>query len=177
MYLQNKKAMHKFILVFIITVISFTNVVAQNAIKNQQEIDIQVWRSFKKAFETLDAEGLNAIYADNVLRVTPNGIDTNNKFKEQNLERFNINKANGNRILLDFWFDSRHTSDDISYEVGFYRIKFLNKSEENIVYGQFHIVLKKINKQWKIVQDWDTTIINGNEITAGDFAKQPPMKF
>ena len=169
--------MNKLIIICITAAFSLQGLLAQDALKIQQDIDNQVWRSFKKAFETLDAEGLNAIYADNVLRVTPNGIDTKNKFKEQNLERFNINKANGDRILLDFWFDSRHTNNDTSYEVGFYRIKFLNKSGESIVYGQFHIVLKKINRQWKIVQDWDTTIINGQEITAGDFEKHPPKTF
>ncbi|NAS32410.1 DUF4440 domain-containing protein [Flavobacteriaceae bacterium R38] len=161
----------------IILILSFVGVKAQESLNVQQQINQEVWRSFKKAFETLNAEDLNALYADEVLRVTPQGIDTKNKFKEQNLERFNINKANGNRILLDFWFDSRHTNNDTSYEVGFYRIKFLNKSEESIVYGQFHIVLKKIQGKWKITQDWDTTIINGEEITAKDFSKQPPLKF
>ncbi|MEL6919343.1 MAG: hypothetical protein AAFO99_16655, partial [Bacteroidota bacterium] len=96
---------------------------------------------------------------------------------EANLERFATNKANGTTISLNFWFDSRHTNVHTSYEVGFYKIVFLTKGEENVVYGQFHIVLKKINGKWKITQDWDTTTINGKTITEADFVKQAPLQF
>ena len=34
-----------------------------------QEIDDQVWRPFKAAFESRDGAALNALYADSVLRV------------------------------------------------------------------------------------------------------------
>lgn len=144
----------------------------------QNEIDKTVWKPFQKAFETLDGEALNATYADKVLRVTPQGIDTENTFKSGNLERFKKNKADGISISLDFWFDSRHTNESTSYEVGFYRIGFTDKEgETSYSYGQFHIVLKKIERQWKITQDWDTANINGNPITAADFAKNSILRF
>lgn len=152
---------------------------AQNEIKEiQNTIDQEVWKPFTAAFETLDGKALNATYADNVLRVTPNGIDTKNAFKAANLARFKQNKADGVSIALDFWFDDRDTNEDTSYEVGFYRIGFTNKDgETNYSYGQFHIVLKKINGVWKITQDWDTTKINGVLITKEHFAKQQALKF
>ena len=152
---------------------------AQNDIKEIQDvIDVEVWKPFKKAFETLDGAALNAIYAENVLRVTPNGIDTKNSFKTKNLERFNQNKKDGVSINLDFWFDSRYTNKTTSYEVGFYRIAFKNPKNENAFsYGQFHIVLKKINGVWKIIQDWDTATINGEKIDKIDFEKQKPLPF
>ena len=152
---------------------------AQNDVKEiQNVIDIEVWKPFKKAFETLDGAALNAIYAENVLRVTPNGIDTKNSFKTKNLERFNQNKEDGVSINLDFWFDSRHTNETISYEVGFYRIGATAKEgQTSYNYGQFHIVLKKINGVWKIIQDWDTATINGEKIDKIDFEKQKPLKF
>ncbi|UII81338.1 nuclear transport factor 2 family protein [Flagellimonas sp. CMM7] len=144
----------------------------------QNEIDKSLWKSFQKAFETLDGKALNATYAEEVLRVTPQGIDTENAFKAGNLERFKKNKADGVSISLDFWFDSRRTNETTSYEVGFYRIGFTDKNDEtNYSYGQFHIVLKKIEGQWKITQDWDTATINGNPITGADFAKNSILKF
>lgn len=146
--------------------------------KIRSEIDQTVWKPFKKAFETLDGEALNAIYAEEVLRVTPQGIDTENDFKSKNLERFKTNKAEGVSIALDFWFDSRHTDTTTSYEVGFYRIGFTSKDgKTNHSHGQFHIVLKKINGHWKITQDWDTAHINGKPITASDFAQKAALKF
>ncbi|MBS9464062.1 nuclear transport factor 2 family protein [Flagellimonas sp. 389] len=169
--------MRKLILIlFMFTAFFGYSQTAKNTI--QDEIDMEVWKPFKTAFETLDGEALNAIYADEVLRVTPQGIDTENTFKSGNLERFQKNKADGMSIALDFWFDSRHTNETVSYEVGFYRIGFSDKNgETNYSYGQFHIVLKKIDGTWKITQDWDTTSINGKTITAADLAKKDFLKF
>jgi len=156
---------------------SVTCTLAQDVQSIQKEINQKLWKPFKAAFENIDAPALNALYGKQVLRVTPNGIDTDNNFKEGNLKRFETNKMNQTKIKLDFWFDSRHTNTDTSYEVGFYRMKLSNLEGENTIYGQFHIVLKIEDGAWKIIQDWDTTSLNGNTITASDFEKQKPIQF
>ncbi|MDT0620738.1 hypothetical protein [Croceitalea vernalis] len=143
----------------------------------QEEINQEVWNAFQNAFQTLDGEALNATYAETVLRVTPSGIDTQNSFKAKNLERFMGYEKEGVSITLDFWFDSRHTNTTASYEVGFYRIGFIKNNETTYSYGQFHIVIQKLNGQWKITQDWDTDTINGEKIGAQDFGKRAPLKF
>ncbi|MGI9327348.1 MAG: YybH family protein [Pseudomonadales bacterium] len=144
----------------------------------QKEIDRTVWKEFQSAFERLDGEALNAVYADTVLRVTPEGLDTNSKFKLTNGSRFKENITNGDRISLDFWFDSRHTNMTTSYDVGFYRVSVTTSlGATTHFYGQFHIVLRKIKDHWKIVQDWDTASIGGRPITAEDFARQSPVEF
>ena len=74
-----------------------------------KEIDKTVWKAFQDAFQTLDGQALNKVYADNVLRVTTDGIDTQSAFKEANTTRFSQNIKNGDRIALDFWLDSRQT--------------------------------------------------------------------
>ena len=151
---------------------------AQSVAEIQKEIDAQVWRPFQEAFQELDGQALNDTYAAQVLRVTPGGIDTENSFKQANLKRFTQNKADGISIRLDFWFDSRHTNITTSYEVGFYRIGATNAAgETSYNYGQFHIVLEKIEGIWKITQDWDTTTINGHAIGSEDFAKNPSVNF
>jgi len=156
-------------LTLLLAFFSLTSSLAQDFKTIQKEIDQTLWKPFKTAFETVDGPALNSLYADQVLRVTPNGIDTQNKFKEANLKRFVENKASKTNIQLDFWFDSRHTNSTTSYEVGFYKMKLTNAEGENIIYGQFHIVLQKLRGTWKITQDWDTTKINGAPITAEDF--------
>lgn len=165
---------------FLITTILYLSPLnAQTSVETiQAEINRTVWKPFQQAFETLDGDALNATYADQVLRVTPNGIDTKNNFKKSNLERFDQNEAAGESIHLDFWFDSRKTQEDTSYEVGFYRIGFTGSNGKTAYsYGQFHIVLQKINGQWKITQDWDTATLKGKPITAADFELQAPIKF
>lgn len=161
----------------IVLLFSVVNIAAQDAIVIQKEIDKNLWKPFKEAFENIDGEKLNALYAGEVIRVTPNGIDTENKFKIANLKRFEENKENSTTIQLNFWFDSRHTNETTSYEVGFYKLDFVTKEEAITIYGQFHIVLHKIDGLWKITQDWDTTKINGSSITAIDFNKQTPLEF
>ncbi|MET1258301.1 hypothetical protein ABV409_03125 [Flagellimonas sp. DF-77] len=152
--------------------------VAQSVDEIQTEIDRTVWKPFQKAFERLDGHALNATYAEEVLRATPSGIDTENAFKPKNLERFAKNKEQSLRITLDFWFDSRRTNATTSYEVGFYRIGFTDtEGSTEYAYGQFHIVLRKIDGQWKITQDWDTDTINGVPIGATDFEKRPARRF
>ncbi|MEM1435500.1 MAG: hypothetical protein AAGG11_15690, partial [Pseudomonadota bacterium] len=122
----------------------------------QAVIDGTVWRTFQNAFHRMDGAALNSVYADTVLRVTPDGLDTQGNFKQDNLTRFLENRARGDRIELDFWFDSRHTNAAVSYDVGFYRVRVVAASgESSDFFGQFHIVVRKINGCWKIVQDWD----------------------
>ena len=153
----------------------FTN--SQDLEAVQEEIDQHLWKPFKQAFENLDAEKLNALYAKDVLRVTPNKIDTQNAFKDGNIKRLNGHKENHTDLKLDFWFDSRHTNEINSYEVGFYRMELSNADGINTIYGQFHIVLRKIDGSWRIIQDWDTSIINGEEIGVKAFEKQKPIQF
>ncbi len=166
-------------IIYVLLILGITPMVAQTDTEAiQKEIDQTVWKTFQKAFETLDGDALNATYADQVLRVTPQGIDTENVFKKGNAERFAANRKNGDKISLDFWFDSRKTNATTSYEVGFYRIGFTTKGgETQYSYGQFHIVLEKINEKWKITQDWDTTIIAGHPITSKEFDKKESIRF
>jgi len=164
-------------LVTLVCICSFLLGQAQESTAIQKEIDSNVWKPFQEAFEALDAEKLNALYGDDVLRVTPSGIDTDNKFIAANLARFQEYKVQGVKIELDFWFDSRFSNEHTSYEVGFYSIRFVKAKSANVVYGQFHIVLKKIDGAWKITQDWDTTTIAGEAIGANVFGKQPPLQF
>jgi len=144
----------------------------------QEEIDRTVWKVFQQAFEQMDGAALNSVYADNALRVTPAGIDTDNQFRKSNETRFAANIANGDSIALDFWFDSRQTNRTTSYDVGFYRMRMTSAAGSSTdFYGQFHIVLRNIAGRWKIVQDWDTASIGGLPITAADFKRQTPIRF
>lgn len=161
---------------FIALVTSFV-MHSQDSAQIQKEIDLNLWKPFKAAFENLDAERLNALYADEVLRVTPGGIDTENLFKKGNEERLGRHRQTNTSLQLDFWFDSRHTNAGTSYEVGFYRMTLTSSSEVQTIYGQFHIVLKKEDGTWKIVQDWDTGAILGKELSKQDFDKKEPIQF
>jgi ketosteroid isomerase-like protein len=158
----------------ILLLILFSSVITSaqsNMEEIQNEIDRTVWRQFKAAFENLDAELLNDTYGNEVLRVTPAGIDTKSSFKARNIERFKMLKGKSAKVELDFWFESRYSNSNTSYEVGYFRISTQMEGKTSVNYGQFHIVLKKISGHWKITQDWDTTLINGLEIGSKEFER------
>lgn len=165
-----------FISAFILFLVSLT-AWSQAKDKRQIEIDQQVWKPFHAAFEARDAKVLNALYADEVLRVTPNGVDTQNLFKQQNTDSYSNSRNSGTKTSLDFWFESRQTTDDTSYEIGIFKITSETNGTSSTFYGQFHIVIKKINGTWKITQDWDSPNINGRPITAEDFKRKDPIQF
>lgn len=172
--------MTKYHLIFLISFLLFlfsTSLHAQSIEQLHNEIDQQVWKPFIEAFEGLDGEALNKLYAESVLRVTPAGVDTEETFKVSNLRNFKQRKAAGATIKLDFWLDTRQTTPSLSYEIGFFRITSTLNGNTNINYGQFHIVLEKINGVWKITQDWDSGTVNGKELNAEDFARKKPLSF
>ena len=62
--------------------------------------------------------------------------------------------------------------EDVAYETGFYRVLYREPGKEpRASYGRFHVVLRKIDGNWKIAQDWDSNSFNGRPINAGDFEK------
>ena len=144
----------------------------------QKEIDEQVWKVFIEAYESADIDAYNALYTEDVLRVTPAGIDTEGRFKEENKQHFKNRKADNAVSTLDFWFEHRQTNHDTSYEVGFFDISYTHDSgEEDHFLGQFHIVLKKIDGVWKITQDWDSDFVRNAKVSADDFSLKTPVEF
>ena len=142
-----------------------------DALSLQKEIDETVWRPYKAAFEKRDGAALNALYGDGVIRVTPAGIDTQDDFKLNNISP----KTTDLTVKLDFWLESRHTNETTSYEVGMFRIaRYADDQLAEYHYGQFHIVMRKIDGEWKITQDWDTPVVLGHTLTAEDFEQQAP---
>ncbi len=142
------------------------------------QIDRDIWRPFKAAFEALDAQALNALYSDDCLRVTDRGIDRTGAFRSQNLARFDAMRAAETSIDLDFWLDERHTEGNRSYNVGFFRVR-ATAADGSITdsYGQFHILLARTDGRWLIVQDWDSSHIGGEPITAKVFERGATQLF
>jgi len=81
-----------FLFVAIISSLKMTG--QTSVVEIQKHIDKTVWAPFQKAYEAKDADALNIIYADEVIRVTPNGIDTDGVFKRKNVESFKVSQEN-----------------------------------------------------------------------------------
>ncbi len=132
----------------------------------QQEIDDQVWRSFRKAYSDFDAELMNSVHHDDVIRASSWSIQIGDEYKSRNAERYQAAKERGDKRTIDFYFESRKTTKTHAVETGYYKVTSTRNNNVNESYGYFHIILKKENDRWQILYDWDTDAINGSKINA-----------
>ncbi|MFC7357458.1 YybH family protein [Jejudonia soesokkakensis] len=135
-----------------------------------KEIIEQVWKPFKFSYEARDAETFKSIHTDDMLRITDSDIKTGEEYKATISNWTELPK--GTTMTIDFAMESSNLQKNIAYQVGYYRVNIV--SEENppgTYYGQFHVVLKKIDDVWKIIQDFDTSEVNGVIIDEKSFDK------
>lgn len=158
----------------LILLVNCTNAWAQRMKTSPEvikEIDEQVWKPFIKAYAIQDGALYNSVHTEDALRVSPGGIKVGKEFRERNLKNFAAGKKRGFAPVFEFKFISRQAKEDIAYEVGLYKGTF--KTEQGIRhwYGQFHVVLKKINGRWKIAQDQDMNDLGGQRIDEAYYQK------
>jgi len=163
-----------FLIVFSLPVWSL----AQEDVKKiQQEIDRQLWKPFAETYGNQDAEGFNALHTDDVIRSGPSTLLIGEEYKERNREGFKKGKEMGIKRTISFTLESRQTRPELSYEVGYYKVTVVREGKEDHFYGRFHCVLKKIDGQWKVAQDWDTDKVLGNKIDEEDYQTGTPVKW
>jgi hypothetical protein len=139
-----------------------------------REIDAQVWYPFIRTFGAFDADGFNALHSNNVLRAGPWGMRHGAEYFESNVRDNARNMEAGITRAIALTFEYRVHTADTGYEVGYYRVRSTRDGITRSFYGQFHVVLKKIDGAWKIAQDWDANIILGVAITEDHFLQHSP---
>lgn len=147
---------------------------AERNTKIENEVNEQLWKQFKKALEQRDAKAFNNLHTDDVLRVNSGGIKIGSEYTDGITESYK--KPDNRKRTIDFRLEHRYYSGDTGYEVGYLRISTEESGKETRKnFGRFHVVLKKVDGQWKIAQDWDTNNINGVAVTEADFDKNPAI--
>lgn len=143
----------------------------QNA---QEEINNQIWKPFTEAWEANDGEAFNKIHSKDVWRINPGRLLVGDEYTSRNSER--MDGVTKDRII-EFSFETRTVNGNNSYEVGYYRVTDTSGEEPKFYVGRFHVALKKIDGKWKIIQDWDTSKINGIEITPESISQRNFIHF
>ena len=143
----------------------------------QAEINSQVWEVFKSAYSTNDAELFNSVHSDDVIRVSSGGIKVGDVYKSSMSNFLNGMKERGQEMTIDFRFEKRIHEEDIAYEVGIYQLTRNSSDGPKEYYGRFHVVLKRINDIWKIVQDYDTPKVLGQSIDKEAFDMGKEMTY
>lgn len=150
------------------------NVTNEFDYKIEKQVNEELWKQFKKAYESRDAKLFNSLHTDDVMRITPNGIRIGNEYKDLIIGNYAVEDSPKREI--DFWIEHRIYTGNSGYEVGYFRIISSIDGQTNEYYGRFSVVLRREEGKWLIAQDWDTDQINGNSITADDFNKGEILK-
>lgn len=119
----------------------------------------EVWVKFYKAFETLDYTFMAEIHSNDLVRISGgqriSDYDTCINRYKSNFERLK-EKGITNNISLRFF--ERISNDSVASERGIYRlIRNKGKNDEMVYFGQFHVLFKKEQRDWKILMDYDST--------------------
>jgi ketosteroid isomerase-like protein len=132
----------------------------------QNEIEKEVWGTFKEAYSNFDAELMNSIHSDDVIRATRHSIFVGGAYKKKNIERYEDSKARGDQRFINFKFDLRKATDSHAIETGVYKVTSTRDGVTQDFYGFFHVILRKEDGGWKIIYDWDSDTVNGFKVNA-----------
>lgn len=158
------------IIVCILFCIAFINQSNSQTLNNLEDINT-VWSQFYQAFDSLDYQYMAKIHSKKLLRISGGkrilGYETyiaHYKKQFKNAKKDNMT----NNISLRFF--ERINNDSIASERGIYKLsRNKNKPDEQVYYGQFHVILKKEKAVWKIVMDYDSN--ESNSIGEKDYLK------
>lgn len=135
-------------------------------------INTQIWDQFTEAYKQNDIDLFISIHSPSVARITPWGIRIGDEYFDQMRQNFSSKQA-GDRSI-SFRFEHRVHRDSLAYEVGFYRLVYHHKNKpDEYHYGRFNVMLRRLDGQWKISQDWDDSEISGIKVTAADYLSAP----
>lgn len=128
----------------------------------KKEINEQVWSPFMKSYESLDPALFMSVQSEKIVRVmgSMNRIYDHAKYTESTKRIFSMMKSQGSAPRIELSFTNRLVKDDMAYEMGYYCLKSKGSSGEyqNRGFGFFHVMLRKEDKQWKIVMDSDSNV-------------------
>lgn len=133
-----------------LTLITFTKAVSANEL-TIAEINSQIWQPFIQSYLEGDGDLHASLYSEEIVRVSGGEIRTGRAYIERMRHMVNSFRGRGGRVIL-FRFNERSHNDDTAYETGVFR---LMRSDGTAAYGEFNVVLKKIDGRWKLTFDHD----------------------
>jgi ketosteroid isomerase-like protein len=150
--------------------------VTLQAQSSQTEINSQVWKPFIQHFNDHNAKAFLALHSKDVVR-SPREAKTiwgYDEYLKKQSEGDAYEIKNNLKRSLELRFTERIANGDIAIEVGIYKtVVIAPDGKQQIYFGRFHVVLKKVNGIWKIAVDTDYT--ENNTIGEKDFLAAKSM--
>ena len=158
-----KKAIVSIVFFAFITTVSY----GQNK-ENLKAINA-VWAKFYKAYTTLDYTIMAEIHAKELVRVSGGQKILDYDIYINNYKAgFERDKLTGQTSEISLRFFERLNTNTTASERGIYKlVRNKGTDKERAYYGQFHVLLKKIDGEWKITMDYDSS--EGGTIGEDDY--------
>lgn len=167
---------------FVLILIGLT---VQGSILAQQfsnEINDQVWKPFMKALVEGNADDYLSLHSNELVRVERTnkkvyGLAEYTKIIKEGFQRSkDVQKQQPGKIefTVEIRFLERTASQNLAYEVGYFKSKLVfPKGEERIYYSEFHVSLRKEDGRWKILTD---ASLPKAELKEEEFLKAQPVE-
>ncbi|WP_108809347.1 DUF4440 domain-containing protein [Aquimarina spinulae] len=147
----------KIIAIALITFLCFTRIAIAQEDAVHKKINADMYGNFSKAFETLDYDLFASIHSKEMIRISGNGgeIKKASAYLKGYKKRWSV--PSKKPAPIDFRLFERIYSDSLVSDRGIYRVTYIDDTNQTKhSYGQFHVVLKMEDKNWKIWIDYDS---------------------
>lgn len=135
-----------------------------------KQINDEVWTKFEQAFISYDVDLFKSIHTQDILRIPADKkvIVPSKEYFESQDKSFKWIKENNYQTKIELKFIERICNTSYASERGIFKFTIIDdESKERIVYGKFHVLLKKTDGRWKIFFDYDSNEMG--TITAESF--------
>ena len=162
----------KFRIAFLAAVLTPILLYSQSA---DEQINDDIWYPFVYAYSNFDADSFMSVHTKDVVRVARDGrsIQVGDEYAKSVQSRCKWGIENEAKRSIEFTFAERIHGADSGFEVGYYRVHFSQGDSEQVFYGKFQVVLKKVDGKWKIAVDSDTS--QGGAVGEEDFNSGTPL--
>lgn len=136
-----------------------------------RELNDHIWRAYRHAFRTGDADTFLALFAPDLIRAggpakTIEGFAEYDPVTRQWLAELALR---GDSVDIEFRFTERIVRLDLASERGYYRLTAMRADgDRKVLYGRFHTFARRIEGRWRIVVDYDSD--ENASVTEADFA-------
>lgn len=138
----------------------------------QHQINEDVWYPFIESYASFNDKAFMSIHTEDVIRISRDGqrIQVGEEYAKAMERNAKWSIENKRKRTIEFSFLERFSTGDTAFEVGYYKVmSYEPEKEPKAYYGIFQVVLKKVDDQWKLFVDSDTSI--DNSLTEEDFLK------
>ncbi len=118
----------------------------------------KIWDKFCLAFESQNYQLMAEIHSKELVRIGGgSNISDYEKYIGNYKRQFENEKKTGTTSHIGLRFFERANNDKVASERGIYElIRNKGTDQEQRFYGQFHVLFKRENGNWRIVMDYDS---------------------